>query len=83
MKIVSMFETADGKQFSSRDEARKHEVEIETMKKLSVLLESSIRTGRPDSVLRHMMLESLEIMAILGSHRKKMPREAAKQKAAA
>lgn len=79
MKIVSMFQTADGKQFNSRDDAKKHEVEYEAIDKLRNLLTSSIsselvRRGNVDNVLRHIILESAEVRAILQTYNKKLPK---------
>jgi len=83
MKVVSLFQTADGKQFTNRDEARRHETECEALEKLKALLASSIgselvRRGNIDNVLRHILLESVEVRGILASHAKKTPKQAAK-----
>ncbi len=87
MKTVSMFQTADGKTFSNRDEARRHEAEYEAMEKLKKLLASSInselvRRGNIDNVLRHIILESAEMRNILSTHAKKSPKQATESAAA-
>ncbi len=80
MKIVSVFQTADGKQFTDRTAAKKHESELEAVEKLRALLSTSInselvRRGNIDNVLRHILLESASVRTILQSHAKKMPKE--------
>jgi hypothetical protein len=80
MKVISLFQTADGKQFTNRDEARQHETECETLAKLKGLLASSIgselvRRGNIDNVLRHILLESASVRGILTSHAKKTPKQ--------
>jgi hypothetical protein len=76
MKTVVKYE-AFGKQFDSKTSARQHEVTEETVESLRKLLNASIRTGRPEAVLREMLEESSEISRLLQSFRKKYPKDAA------
>ena len=81
MKIVSVFQTADGKQFSDKDEARKYETELEAMTALRSLLSASIesqmaRSGNIDNVLRQLLMETSEVRRILTTYGKKMPKVA-------
>lgn len=82
MKIVSKYETEDGKMFDTREAARGHEVDLETLNNLQKLLHTSIQTGRIDSVLRHLLVESSAIAAILSTHRKKLPKVKSEAQAA-
>jgi hypothetical protein len=80
MKVVSVFQTKDGKTFNDRSTAKKHESELESLEKLRALLSTSInselvRRGNVDNVLRHILLESASVRSILQSHAKKMPKE--------
>jgi hypothetical protein len=80
MKVVSVYQTVDGKQFASKDDARRHEVEHETLEKLRKLLDASInsaycRQGNIDNVLRLILMESAEVRNILLSYSKKSPKE--------
>lgn len=88
MQALTVFQTADGKQFTNRVEARKHEVELETLASLRTLLKSSIDSamthrGNVDNVLRHIMMEHAEVRKILTAMNKKTPKEAAIVAAAA
>jgi adenine-specific DNA methylase len=80
MKVVSVYQTADGKQFANKEDARRHEVECETLDKLRNLLKTSIdsaycQRGNIDNVLRNILLESAEVRNILLSYGKRMPKE--------
>lgn len=78
MKVVQVFQTEDGKNFNDRTEARRHEVTIEAFNALKALLASSMATGRPEAVLKQMLIVSGEVQPILASFRKKWPKDAAK-----
>jgi hypothetical protein len=80
MKVVSVYQTADGKQFNDREVARRHEAECEALEKLRITLTSSInselvRRGNIDNVLRHILLESADVRNILASYAKKTPKQ--------
>ena len=82
MKVVSVYQCVDGKQFTCRDAARRHEAECEAVAKLKELLASSIaseltRRGNVDNVLRHILLESAAARNILASYAKKSPKQVA------
>ncbi len=82
MKVVSLFQTVDGKQFANKEDAKRHETELETLDKLRKLLQPSInseltRRGNIDNVLRNILLESAEMRNILLAYGKKMPKEKA------
>jgi len=75
MKIVSRYETADGATFEDKDEAKKHEAELEAITSLNALLNTSLQTGRPASILKHVLLESEEIVKIITKYHKRLPRK--------
>jgi hypothetical protein len=88
MKVVSMFQTVDGKTFTSKAEAQRHENEHEALAKLRSLLNSAIqseltRRGNIDNVLRNILLESSEVRNILATYAKKTPKETPKEAVAA
>jgi hypothetical protein len=82
MKVISVFQTADGKQFTDRDDAKKHEAELEAMDALRKILSTSInsdlvRKGNIDNVLRHILLEAADVCSALQTHKKKTPKTVA------
>ncbi len=82
MKVVSVYQTADGKQFQDKRLAQQHENECEALAKLRSLLTAAInseltRRGNIDNVLRNMLMEHAELRNILQTYGKKMPKEAA------
>jgi dsDNA-binding SOS-regulon protein len=79
MKIMMVYQTADGKTFEDKEEAKRHELELDTINKLRSLLAASInselvRRGNIDNVLRQMLLEHAEVRNILQSYNRKMPK---------
>jgi len=56
-------------------QAKAHEKELATLKKLAALLENSIRTGRIDAVLRHIVAEHQEVRILLAALAKSLPRK--------
>jgi len=79
MKVISVFQTADGKQFASKAEAQRHEAELETLAGLRTLLQNAInseltRRGNIDNVLRNIIMEAGAIRNLLQTHSKKMPK---------
>jgi hypothetical protein len=74
MKLVQLFQTEDGKTFSNRDEAKAHEANLQGIKELSILLAGTVKTGRVEAVLQHLLMESTEVSAILNRHRKRLPK---------
>lgn len=83
MKLVSVYQTDDGKNFATKDEAKTHEAECAAIKELGNILSASLRTGRPESIVREIILESVAVMAALTRHRKRLPRQKQQQKQAA
>ena len=79
VKIISVFQTADGKQFASKTEAQTHEADLEVLAGLRTLLQNAInseltRRGNIDNVLRNIIMESGVIRKLLQTHSKKMPK---------
>jgi len=82
MQIISLFQTVDGKRWTTKGEAQKHEAELETLVGLRTLLHNAInseltRRGNIDNVLHNIIMESGAIRALLTTHSKKMPKVAA------
>jgi hypothetical protein len=70
MKIIEVkrWKTSDGKEHASKDDAKSHEAELTAIKDLTQLLETSIKTGRPESILKHLLVESEAVRNILKRH---------------
>jgi hypothetical protein len=88
LEQVSKFKTADGKEFTSREEARQHQVEQAALQALRDLLKASIsssqvRSGNVDNVLRQMLMEGQEIRNILLAYSKMQPKKKEETVAAA
>lgn len=75
MKVVSLFQTDDGKTFETKEEARQHEIEVEAVNKLKTVLASSINTGRVEAVLKHLVVEYAVVRAILSNYGLRLPRK--------
>ena len=73
MKRVTKWMTDDGKLFDDESLARQHENMESTFLKLMTLLAVSTRTGRPESVLREILVESSKVSDILAAYRRKLP----------
>lgn len=78
MEIKSFYVTVDGKQFTNKEEAKYHELTIDTLDSLRDLLSASINSyfvkqGNCDNVLKHILLESDEVLNILKKFRKSKP----------
>jgi len=74
IKRIAKYQTGDGKEFNTEVEARQHEIEQDAYKELNVLLRSSLGTGRPDSVLRHILAEQQAVRAILVKFQQRQPK---------
>lgn len=77
MKLVRVYETEDGQQFNDRKEATIHELKMGAEKKLLDLLKISVRTGRPESVVKEMVEEATAVREILLQMIVKMPKNKA------
>jgi hypothetical protein len=80
MKCVPFYVTADGKQFTEKSEAKKHEIDLQTLVELRSTLQASInsamtRSGNIDNVLKHILLESAAISTVLANYKRKQPRK--------
>lgn len=77
MKRKIVYESRDGKTFADESEARIHEHKLDALEQLTALLCISIKTGRPESVLREMLEEDTasKARAILAKLCQRFPRE--------
>lgn len=88
LEQVSKFKTADGKEFTSREAARQHQVEMAALQALRTLLKvsiesSQVRQGNIDNVLKQMLMEGQEIRNILLAYSKMQPKKKEVQELAA
>ena len=82
LERLEKFKTADGKEFTSREQARLHQIELAALEALRGLLKVSIessltRTGNVDNVLKNVLMEGQEIRKILLSYSKMQPKKKA------
>lgn len=82
IKRVVVFETSDGKKHDGEIEARTHEVQIDAKFKLMRLLQVSFSTGRSESVVNQIILESEAIRKILADMKMKLPKKKKEKEAA-
>ena len=80
MKSIKVFQTSDGKTFTDRTEAKRHENELQALISLRKLLHNSInsslcRAGNIDNVLKHILFDAPDVIATLQTYRKQMPKE--------
>jgi dihydropteroate synthase len=74
MKTLQVYETSDGKRFEDKTAAKRHETELEALELLRSILDTSIKTGRPESILRHVLLEAADVMEVLRTYQRKQPK---------
>ncbi len=68
---VSKFQTSDGKIFDTSEEAKQHESIQVAVTRLTDVLKASLATGRPESIVRQIIMEHIQIGSILKTHSKK------------
>jgi hypothetical protein len=74
IRRVAKFETSDGKMFDIETEAVAHEAQYVAIKQLAELLTVSIKTGRVESVIKHVVVESEKVRDILAKYARRLPR---------
>ena len=70
MRTVQKFITSDDKEFTDKDEARRHQARLDATEKLESLLEASMRIGRPSAVIQHMLSDAESVGKILATYRR-------------
>lgn len=65
MRLVKVYQTEDGKTFDNRSEAVLHEAKTQIEKRLMEVLKISVRTGRPECVVKEIIEEAAAVKAIL------------------
>lgn len=75
IKTAQVFITEDNHRFDNREAAMTHEVKTEARKALQSILAISMKSGRPDSILQELLLESQAISDVLTRYRKRMPKQ--------
>lgn len=79
MRIVRVYETQDGKQFDCRKEATIHELKLDAEKKLAEVLKISMKTCRPEAVVKEMIEEASAVREILLGMISRMPKKKAQK----
>ncbi len=74
MISVKKFQTKDGKIFDCAAEAKQHEAILDSTAKLTDILKVSLATGRPESIVRQILMEYGAVGAVLKCHAKRLPR---------
>ena len=70
----------DGKEFDTEVDAHNHEMAITAMKSLQEVLNASLSTGRPDSVLKSIIANANEVRTILRTYNKRLRHKPASKK---
>jgi len=65
MKLVKVYQTQDGKTFDSRSEAILHETKAQIENRLMEVLRISMKTGRPEAVIKEIIEEAAAVKIIL------------------
>lgn len=69
MELVRRWRTSDGKEHDSKVKASRHEAGLKAYAELIALLSESVKTGRTEAVLRHLVVEAKAARAILAKIR--------------
>lgn len=69
MEMVRRWKTSDGKEWLSKGTASRHEAGLTAYAELIALLAESVKTGRIEAVLRHLVVEAKAARAILAKLR--------------
>jgi len=75
MERVCRYRTADDKEFESMEEAKSHEIFLETQMELTTELLSAIRTGRVEAVIHSMIDHAPKVRDILNKHLRRQPKK--------
>lgn len=75
IKTAQVFITEDNYRFDNREAAITHEVKTEALRALKSILEVSMKSARPDSMLAELLLESQAVSDVLTRYRKRMPKQ--------
>jgi hypothetical protein len=65
MEMVRRWKTSDGKEHEDKGTAARHEAGLKAYAELVKLLGESVKTGRIEAVLRHLLVEAKAARAIL------------------
>jgi hypothetical protein len=65
MKRVIKYVAFDGTEFTTPDAVKKYEAEWQAINRLKEILEVSIRSGRADALIRHVVLEAESVQDAL------------------
>lgn len=67
MEMVRRWKTSDGKEHDDKGTASRHEAGLKAYAELIALLAESVKTGRIEAVLRHLVVEAKAARAILAT----------------
>ena len=74
IKMIQKYQTSDGKFHDDKEIAILHENEVQSLAELGRILSVSVRTGRPESILRQILMEAPMVNAILRGYIKRLPK---------
>ena len=75
MKRICRYQCADGQEFEDQEEAKSHEIFLETEAELNEELMSAIRAGRVEAVIHLMIVHALPVRNILNRHLRRQPKK--------
>jgi len=67
MRLVKVYQTADGGMFDNRRDAANHEKKVEIEKMIREILRISIGTGRAEAVVKEIIEEAVTVCNVLRS----------------
>ena len=73
MKEVTRWAASDGKEFAGKAECKEYEAGLIAYAALCTALAESMRTGRIEAVLRHIVVNGIEVRSILAKYSKSLP----------
>jgi len=75
MERVCRYRCADDREFESLEEAKSHEIFLDTQKELTTELLSAIKAGRVEAVIDSMIHHAPQVRDILNKHLRRQPKK--------
>jgi len=76
MKRICRYQTSDGEEFEDHEEAKAHEIVLETLGELVTEIQVAYNTDRAEAVVKSIISHAKEIRDILNKHLRRQPKTA-------
>ena len=76
MKRICRYQTSDGQEFENLEDARVHEILLETLGELVAEIQPAYNTDRAEAVVKSIISHAKEIRDILNKHLRRQPKTA-------